>query len=233
MLLTRRTFRCALPARYVSLAGAATAMLASAPAHSHFVLEAPDSSTAQDASGNPQKSAPCGDDSAGSRTGKITAYRAGQTITITIREVVFHPGHYRVALATHDRSELPPDPPVTAGATPCGSAPIEPSPSFPVLVDGALPHTSAMSGSQSIQVTLPPDVTCEECTLQIIEFMSNHALNVPGGCYYHHCADISIAKEASGADGGQSDTGTRASGGDRGGDTEGQGMGGDGFGVTE
>jgi hypothetical protein len=41
-------------------------------------------------------------------------------------------------------------------------------------------------------VTLPPNVTCSHCTLQVIEFMSDHGLNNPGGCFYHHCADISV-----------------------------------------
>ena len=27
----------------------------------------------------------------------------------------------------------------------------------------------------------------------LIEFMSDHPLNNPGGCFYHHCADISIS----------------------------------------
>ena len=45
---------------------------------------------------------------------------------------------------------------------------------------------------QSIQVTLPDDINCEGCILQVIQFMSNHGLNDPGGCYYHHCAELAI-----------------------------------------
>jgi hypothetical protein len=36
------------------------------------------------------------------------------------------------------------------------------------------------------------NISCDHCTLQVIEFISNHALNNPVGCFYHHCADISI-----------------------------------------
>jgi len=39
---------------------------------------------------------------------------------------------------------------------------------------------------------------CANCALQVIEFMSNHPLNVPGGCFYHHCANVAIS--ATGAD---------------------------------
>lgn len=171
---------------------ASLALFVPSVADAHFVLEEPASWRELDALGNPQKLGPCGDDGSAATTGAITAFQTGQTITITIHETIFHPGHYRVALAVNDRSELPPEPLVTPASTPCGSVPIMDPPVFPVLADGALLHTAPFSGPQSFDVTLPAGVTCTHCTLQIIEFMSNHGLNVPGGCFYHHCADISI-----------------------------------------
>jgi hypothetical protein len=118
----------------------------------------------------------------------VTAYAPGETITITLDETIYHPGHYRVALAVDDRSELPDPPPVSEGLTPCGSVPIAEPQTFPLLADGALVHTVPFSEPQSIHVTLPSDVTCTRCTLQVLEFMSNHGLP----CFYYHCADISI-----------------------------------------
>ena len=88
----------------------------------------------------------------------------------------------------------------------CGSAAIETTPVFPVLVDGALMHTTAFGGPQTFTVTLPANMTCTRCTLQVEEFMSSHALNNPGGCFYHHCADISIQA----ADGGSTGVGGSA-----------------------
>lgn len=173
-------------------------------AHAHFHLDAPPSWANQNAtSGDPQKSAPCGETNVANMTQAVatnivTPFQPGQTITITLTETVTHPGHYRVALA-QDRSMLPADPPVTAGNTACGSTVIDSTPDFPVLVDGALLHTAALSGPQTIQVTLPTNITCTKCTLQVIEFMSNHGLNNPGGCFYHHCADISIMPGNGGA----------------------------------
>jgi len=67
----------------------------------------------QDASGLPEKLAPCGDEGGGTPTGTITAFQAGQTITVTVHEVVYHPGHYRIALSQNSRSELPAEPAVT------------------------------------------------------------------------------------------------------------------------
>jgi hypothetical protein len=185
-------------------------VVAPRPAQAHFKLTAPDSWMSQDVLGSPQKAGPCGDEKGGTATGKITAYKPGDTVTIQLTETVFHPGHYRVALSVKDRSELPADPKVTAGNTPCGSAAIQSPPVFPVLADGVLPHTSQLNGPQTIKVTLPNNVTCTKCTLQIIEFMSNHALNNPGGCFYHHCADISIQGASSGAGGGGATSTTAA-----------------------
>jgi MYXO-CTERM domain-containing protein len=164
----------------------------------------------QDSFGLPEKLGPCGDEGGGTPTGTVTAFQSGQTITVTINEVIFHPGHYRIALAVNDRSELPAEPPVTAGSTPCGSVPVQNPPVFPVLADGVFEHSAPFSGPQSIQITLPGNVTCTKCTLQIIEFMSDHGLNNPGGCFYHHCADLSIQSTV--VDGGGSTGGSAGSG---------------------
>ncbi len=188
-------------------------LFGAAPAHAHFHLDAPPAWSQQDDQGDPQKNGPCG----GSMpTGVVTAFKPGETITITIKETVTHPGHYRVALALSDRAELPKEPVVTPDNT-CGSAEIQKNPAFPVLADGMLQHTSAFEGPQSFQVTLPSDVTCDKCTLQVIEFMSEH----PKPCFYYHCADISIKGDpmSGGGNGGQSGGGSAGSSGAQNGGT--------------
>jgi hypothetical protein len=172
-------------------------------AQAHFILQAPASWMSQDSLGLPEKLGPCGDEGGGTPTGTITAFAPGQTITVTINEVIFHPGHYRIALAPNDPSELPAEPPVDAGALACGTSPVESPAVYPVLADGVFEHTAPFTSPQSVQVTLPTNVTCSNCTLQIIEFMSDHGLNNPGGCFYHHCANISIGA----SDGGGSSDG--------------------------
>ena len=158
-------------------------------ARAHFVLVAPKSSLSQGPYGDPQKVGPCGEEGGGTPTGAVTAFRPGQTIEVTVDEKIFHPGHYRVALAVNDRSELPAEPAVTAvGSDPCGSAEIQDPPVFPILADDMLPHTEPFAEPQTFSVTLPTDVTCTRCTLQVIEYMSQHSRP----CFYHHCADISI-----------------------------------------
>lgn len=199
----------------------AIAAIAPLPAHAHFLLEAPASYDALDpATGLPEKLGPCGNEDPQTLTNAVTAFQEGQAITITVDEVVFHPGHYRVALAMtpdHMQASFPDDPAVTAGPTSsgtalcpnpygetsaCGTVQTEAPPAFPVLADGLFEHCVPFTEPQSATIMLPQGVTCSKCTLQVIEFMSDHGPNVPGGCFYHHCADVSISAGAAPSDGG-------------------------------
>ncbi|MBI3784387.1 MAG: lytic polysaccharide monooxygenase [Deltaproteobacteria bacterium] len=161
-------------------------------AQAHFILVTPDSWMSQDALGLPEKLGPCGDEGGGKATGKVTTFHPGETISITINEVIPHPGHYRVALAVNDRNELPSEPKVTpAAGDQCGSVAVENPPAFPILADNLLVHTQPFTMPQTFAVTLPSDVTCNKCTLQVLEYMSHHS----APCFYHHCADIAIQAE--------------------------------------
>ena len=185
----RNAIRSAWDALACAFLVAAAGVFLPTSAYAHFILLAPDSWMSQDSSGLPEKLGPCGDEGGGIPTGIVPPFHPGDTISVTIDEVIAHPGHYRVALAVDDRSELPPEPRVTPKAgDPCGSAAIEDRPTFPVLADNVLPHTQPFAKPQTFSVTLPSNVTCTKCTLQVLEFMSSH----PAPCFYHHCADISI-----------------------------------------
>ena len=91
-----------------------------------------------------------------------------------------------------------------------------------MLADGVFEHAEPFSEPQSIDVTIPDGISCTNCTLQVIQFMSNHGLNDPGGCYYHHCATLSIEPSA-GETGGTTSPGdeTGPSGSEGGGSTGG------------
>jgi MYXO-CTERM domain-containing protein len=123
----------------------------------------------------------------------VSTLKTGALIAITFSETVFHKGHYRVALA-QDIASLPKDPPVTANSTSdCGSTTIDASPALPILGDGLAQHTTPfVTDTKTMQVQLPAGMTCSHCVLQVIEFMSDHGLNNPGGCFYHHCAIVDI-----------------------------------------
>lgn len=163
------------------------------PAFAHFALISPPASFEQDVYGSPQKSAPCGQADPGDPavpTNAVTQYMTGQMIDIEIDETIFHPGHYRVSLA-ENMNALPADPPVTVGATDCGSTAINPTPTMPLLADGLLVHTTPFGGNRTMQVQLPAGFRCTNCVLQVTEFMSAH--DAP--CYYHHCAVVTISDD--------------------------------------
>lgn len=176
----------------------ALVVLAPNLAAAHLYLHAPTAWYDQGLYGDPQHTSPCGAPFDGAdTTGVVTPYTAGEVVTVTIEETIWHPGHFRVALAVNDRSELPIAPPVVADTTDCGSVPIQDPPVFPVLADGVLQHTSPLDPkTQSFQVTLPTDVTCEKCTLQVLTFTAQHG----APCFEYHCADISIAPPCDGND---------------------------------
>ncbi len=182
-------------------------LLVASPAHAHFLLLSPESYAEQNLLGDPQKNPPCGQfDTIEGPTGVVTTYEEGSTISVTINETIYHPGHYRVAIAASPEL-LPDTPPVTAGSTPCGSTVITENPTLPVLADGMLLHDSPVSGDRTFDVELPEGFTCNNCTLQVVQFMSDHVLNVPGGCFYHHCATVSVVPGGGGDDVGTADVG--------------------------
>jgi MYXO-CTERM domain-containing protein len=137
----------------------------------------------------------------------VTTYATGETITITILETVNHPGHYRVALSTTTEDALPADPAITqVGMDQCGMTEVMDPAVYPVLADGMLEHTTSFNMvPQSFEVTLPDDVECQGCYLQVIEYMAMHG----APCFYHHCAVINIeADPSAGTDGSGGSTGS-------------------------
>jgi hypothetical protein len=149
--------------------------------------------------GDPQWSAPCGGTltNPGKPTGAITKIRGGERLHLRIREMAFHPGFYRVALAVNSRSELPTDPDATSEPGPNGrqrsvSGAIHYPPSPPVLADGLFMHAAPFDKEQEADVEIP-NISCTKCTLQVIEFMAAHGWNPDGGYTYHHCAELQIS----------------------------------------
>jgi hypothetical protein len=147
--------------------------------------------------GDPQWSPPCGGTltDPGKPTGAITKIQGGEKLHIRIREMAFHPGFYRVALAVNSRAELPADPEATSEAGPKGprsvSGAIHYPPSPPVLADGLFMHVAPFDKEQEADVEIP-NINCAKCTLQVIEFMAAHGRNKDGDYTYHHCADLEI-----------------------------------------
>jgi hypothetical protein len=189
------------------LALIATVSLSSV-ADAHFVLISPAASLVQNRIGDPQKIGPCGGVSAnpargtlanpGVPSGAVTNVKGGSELPLLVQESIFHPGHYRVSLA-RTASQLPPDPVVVTAQTDKGirsqSAAIQNPTVPPVLLDGIFAHTER--STQNFEQMIPiPNITCQGCVLQIIEFMADHpGIAVDGGHSYHHCAILNITAD--------------------------------------
>ena len=163
----------------------------------HFRLLEPASWLKEGPLGDPQWMPPCGGSSAdpGKPTGLVTSVEGGEKLHIRIQEMAFHPGFYRVALAVNSRDELPPDPEARTEPGPNGprsvSGAIHYPPMPPVLADGLFVHTAPFDKEQEADVEIP-NINCEKCTLQVVEFMAAHGRNKEGDYTYHHCAVLQI-----------------------------------------
>ena len=173
------------------------ALAAPVAAPAHFILQQPKSWLVENVLGDPQKAGPCGGTTAnpGTPTGEVTSLVGGDMLHIKVKETVYHPGFYRVALAVLDRSELPADPEDVTRDGPRGpisvSGKIDPNPKPPVLLDGLWQHRERAAQEFESDVKLP-NINCEHCTIQIIQFMEEHGVNPDGRFTYHHCADLKI-----------------------------------------
>src|SRR5262245_45071619 len=184
------------------LAGCAFVAVFQIHAAAHFTLLEPGSWLVENKLGDPQKAAPCGGTSAdaGMPSAVVSQVKGGQKLKIRVQETVYHPGHYRVALAVNSRSELPPDPDVVTRETEKGprsvSAAIQSPVKPPVLVDGLWAHSARPEKAEPYETEIElPNINCKKCTLQIIQFMAEHGLNKDGDYSYHHCADLAITAD--------------------------------------
>jgi hypothetical protein len=170
-------------------------------AQAHFRLLAPASWIEEDKLGDPQKAAPCGvtNTDFGKPTYAVTEVKGGSLLHIKVQETIYHPGHYRIALAVNSPTELPLDPKAetmtdASGKVMSVSAPVMNPVAPPVLADGLFVHTAKTADPFETDVTIP-NINCKACTLQVMQFMEQHPVNNPGQFSYHHCAVLHITAD--------------------------------------
>ena len=184
--------------RSVLFVVAVLTMSIQAGTQAHFKLVEPASWLVENERGDPQKAGPCGGTTAnpGTPTGAITELTGGTMLHVHVKETVYHPGFYRISLAVLDRAELPKDPEDTTREGPRGpisvSGKVDPNPKPPVLVDGLWTHHERKPAQEWETDVKVPNINCDHCTFQIIQFMEEHGVNADGRFTYHHCADVKI-----------------------------------------
>jgi hypothetical protein len=171
-------------------------------AFAHFKLQEPISWLVENDRGDPQKSGPSGGSNSDWGTPSYVVNEAvgGSMLHLKLVETIYHPGHYRVALAVNSPTELPPDPVTVTRDGERGpisvSAEIQNPPQIPVLADGLFAHDTRPETPQTYEADIRlPNINCDECTLQVVQWMAEHAFNNPGGYSYHHCATVKITAD--------------------------------------
>lgn len=188
--------------RLVRIIGPLAWLLVPSIAAAHISLTYPPPRTSS------QKQRHCG--LAGSTRGAtVTTLEPGSTITVTWLETIDHPGHYRISFDDDGEDFLVPP---TATESTEGMDPTVIKDLIPD-VGGAVP-----SGGRpySFEITLP-DIECTNCTLQLIQMMTEGGQYDSNSDLYYQCADITLAR------GGGNPTPDAGPGGGAGGDDAGTG----------
>ncbi|HEX2878953.1 MAG TPA: SCE4755 family polysaccharide monooxygenase-like protein [Polyangiaceae bacterium] len=148
------------------------------------------------------KASPCGQNTNG-RTATVTALTAGAEITITWEEYIDHPGFYRIAFAEDgdtfpEIANMDDVTPAQCTLATCMNGGMT-IPQITPIGDEVLAYVADGETSASVVV---PNVNCENCTLQVIQFMTDKLGNNNDDEIYYQCADITITGGAAGGAGG-------------------------------
>jgi hypothetical protein len=156
-----------------------TALLLAGPASAHVRLESPASRY-----GDEMKLRPCGI-TGGMRTTRVTTVRPGQVVAVVFDEFIDHPGYFRIAFDPAGDSAL--GPPRWNG-----SAFVNP-PDVQVLFDH-IPNPPGPTHGE-VPVTLP-NIECDNCTLQLIQVMTDKPPFDGLDDFYYQCADLRLSSTA-------------------------------------
>jgi hypothetical protein len=177
------------------------ALLAPGPAGAHTVLTAP-TPRWTGFEGSALKERPCGWGAAEGRSETVTTLYAGDTLTVSWEETIPHPGYFRISFDDDGWDFVDPPSPRATGYSDL------------VLVDVLYPSTPAEAaqrwGEQNLyQTTITlPEVSCERCTLQLIQFMEDKLDDgYAGNDIYYSCADLVLVPREAPADAATGDDG--------------------------
>jgi hypothetical protein len=153
------------------------------------------------------KQGPCGRKD-GLKGSTVYTYEPGQTIKISVDEFIPHPGYFRVSFAKDSDTEFV-NPqtidPINRKCMndprdKCGKSDFFNNPG--VLGDNLSPHKRGFPGTRYSWDIKLPEVECDNCTLQVIQVMTDafpiHAPYDPSyesEDIYYQCIDIKLEKK--------------------------------------
>lgn len=131
------------------------------------------------------KRGPCGAVNS-TRGANVIVLEPGASIDVRWTETINHPGHYRISFDLDGQDFVVP--PTATGSTEGMTN---------VLVD-LIPDQTAPMAAYTRSITLP-DMTCENCTLQVIQLMTDkppYTTDALSDDIYYQCADIALRRPA-------------------------------------
>jgi MYXO-CTERM domain-containing protein len=195
-------------AAFVAFSSSAAAHIELVEPSPRYALPGNKSCPCGEGDSNRQCDVPASESTDPNRSTNVTTFEAGSTITVVAEEYIDHAGRMRVAFD-----------PDGADLTDFNDN---------ILMDVADPSEAGLSTANprvwEFQIQLP-DMTCENCTLQIIQAMHGDTMNpvmdpAPLSTYYT-CADIRLVAAGSLNEGGGSGSGGSANAGEAGGPSSG------------
>ena len=175
---TRGGGSCLIGHVAIPLAAALAMWLGVGPAAAHLQVTSPLPRHDQ------LKQGPCGGGADDPRGSVVHSFQPGQTITVVWDEYVDHPGHFRISFDADGQDDF---------VDPASFTDVSGGPS--VLQDD-IPDREG-GGEYSQSVTLP-DVECDNCTLQVIQVMTDKAPYGDGNDLYYQCVDLVLSRAATG-----------------------------------
>lgn len=144
-------------------------------AHAHIDLTSHQSRHGRDLI----KQGPCGM-RGGERSENVYTYAPGETIMLEWDEFIPHPGYFRISFDSdgHDDFEDPADY-------------FDYFTNEAVLLDGLHQHERSAPGTIWQQEVTLPDIECDNCTLQVVQMMTDKPPYVVGtNDLYYNCIDL-------------------------------------------
>jgi MYXO-CTERM domain-containing protein len=129
-----------------------------------------------------QKYGPCGRQNDTGRGDAVTTLPPGATITVTWDETINHPGHFRISFDADGQDDF---------VDPAGFDDFYTADS--VLADNI--EDTPLGGPSSFEITLP-NIECSNCTLQVVQVMTDKPPYGDGNDLYYQCADLILTADA-------------------------------------
>lgn len=194
-----------------------TPLLGAATAHAHVDMISPTPRLGGQAGNTQLKTKPCGQTTNKRTTDKVTTYTPGQKVEIKMKEYIDHPGYFAVAFDPDGDDNFPFP---IANMDKVVAATDDPKAKFPLSATVLGVRTDKDDGNCSagankectLSITIP-NMTCQNCTLQLIQFMYDKLNNNNDDEYYYQCADIKIEGTPAGGSGGGGAGGAAGAGG--------------------